>query len=100
ASRIIALAVLEEFQLGAKLRFELDEHALGRLFFQARLVPVGDLGADENADHDDQELDSDRGPVLGAQIGAETAQDHWLPPGHHLARDLLERKGDYPAIAP
>ena len=59
---------------------------LGLDLLQATLVPVRHLRADEHANDDDDKLDRDRGPVLGAQIGAETAQDHDYPHRHSAHR--------------
>src|SRR6056297_435384 len=60
--------------------FEIHDKALDqeRFFalFDARLVPVGHLDADEHADDHDQEVEEYREPVLVSNVLRETAQDH------------------------
>ena len=44
--------------------------------FIARFIPVVDLQADENAEHDDDQIDRDCRPVLLLQMIGDAAQDH------------------------
>ena len=44
------------------------------------LVPVVGLGAEEHADHDDDDIDPDREPIVRGDMLADTANDHRLPP--------------------
>jgi hypothetical protein len=56
----------------------------------APLVPVGDLQADEDAGHDDQELDRDREPVLSSNRVGEIAENHASFPQTKARRQLTE----------
>jgi hypothetical protein len=44
--------------------------------FQALLVPIADLGAEEHAEHDDQNVDPDCEPVVRRDMLANAAYDH------------------------
>ena len=75
---------VKKLELAPQLRDQLLQHPLGLDLCQPLLVPVSHLRADENADNDDQELDRDRGPVLGAQVFGQPTQDHRIAPRRAL----------------
>src|SRR5690606_1135418 len=76
---IIGFGCLEKVDEIGEAGLQLLDHALRRALFDPRLVPVRNLQANEDADDDDGELDSDRDPVLRAQIGDGAAEDHRAP---------------------
>jgi hypothetical protein len=77
----------------AKLRLELVQQPDRVLAIQSRLVPVGHHDANEYADHNDQKLDRDRGPVLRPKLGGRAlkiiATAAWPPPAS--ARRIIAR---------
>ena len=50
--------------------------------FEARIVPLCDLGRDEDAEHDDEKVDRDGGPFLLAQMLNDAAKEHEAPFPH------------------
>jgi hypothetical protein len=75
---------IEKVELILDLRPQLVEHLPGCKLLQPLLVPVRHLATDEDADHDDDELDRDRRPVLDTQIFGQTAQDHLISPARSV----------------
>ena len=53
----------------------------------ARLVPLGDLKGNQNADDDDQEIEKNRGPFLFAEVCDHATQDHECASPPVAARD-------------
>ena len=45
-------------------------------FFFARLVPVPNLNANEDANHDNQKVQPDRNPVFFLDVCFDAAEDH------------------------
>jgi hypothetical protein len=82
---VIISCGLEEGELVAKLGPKLVEHPLRLRLFDARLVPVGYLIADEHADDDDDQLDDDRHPVLLFQTRGQPAHEHALGPSRTVS---------------
>lgn len=56
-----------------------------------RIVPVRRLDADENADHDDEEVQPDRRPVLVIYMLRDAAQERPLVPRRVRLASLLDR---------